>query len=549
LTVVHCPQWPVVTAGCGPDEAVAVVHANRVVARSSVAAAAGVRIGQRRREAQARCPHLRLVPHQPLADGRAFGRVADAVATIVPRLEISRPGLLAFATRGPSRYFGGDLAMAERVGALVTQAVNQFGTPTGHVGVGTADGRFAAGVAARHASRQGTPHVVAPGGSPAFLAPLALRWLQDVGDVDADQVHLLSRLGLRTLGDLAALPQPDVLARFGWQGAAARRMASGTDDRPPGTEDPPAGLTIDHHFESPVQHLDAVVFAGRQLVEQLVGALSAQGRVCTQFAVTAETEYGERCDRLWSLSTGFSAVTMIERIRWQLDGWARAPQTVDADDPDVDAGGPASSGVVHLRLEPTEVRADNGVQLGLWGGRTQADDWARRAATRLAGLVGDDRVVVAEWRGGRQPGDTYRFVPASLSSVFDAGDRQQLVASATSSTSNGPWPGGLPDPSPAIVYAQPRSIQMVDASGATVAVDGRGTISAPPVSLRGLPDDSRSRSSVAIAAWAGPWLLDEHWWDPARHRRVARFQLLTDDGRAFLATIERRRWWLVAEYA
>src|SRR5215211_2555463 len=94
LTVVHCPQWPVVAAGCAVDEAVAVVHANRVVARSVAAAAAGVRIGQRRREAQARCPHLRLVAHEPLVDARAFGRVAEAVAAIVPRLEITRPGVL-----------------------------------------------------------------------------------------------------------------------------------------------------------------------------------------------------------------------------------------------------------------------------------------------------------------------------------------------------------------------------------------------------------------------------------------------------------------------
>jgi protein ImuB len=546
LAVVHCPQWPVVAAGCAPDEAVAVVHANRVVARSLVAAASGVRIGQRRREAQARCPHVRLVAHEPLADARAFARVAEAVATIVPRLEISRPGLLTFAARGPSRYFGGDQAMAQRVTDLVNDTLMHAGQQVagqvagqnaGRVGVGIADGRFAAGVAARHASRHGHPHVVAPGDSPAFLAPLALRWLNDVGDVAPDQVHLLARLGLRSLGDLAALPEPDVLARFGWQGAAARRMASGADDRPAGTEDPPPGLTVDHHFETPVQHLDAVVFAGRHLVEQLVGSLAAQGRVCTQFVATAETEYGERCERIWSLSTGFAVATMVERIRWQLDGWARG-QVDDADN------GPASSGVVHLRLEPTEVRADDGVQLGLWGGRTQADEWARRAATRLAGLVGDDRVVVAEWRGGRQPGDLYRFVPASLSSVFEAGDRTPEPASPGTAI---PWPGRLPAPSPAVVHPHPFPIDVLDVDGGTVVVSGRGVVSAAPVSVRGAPG-APGTSVAYVAAWAGPWLLEERWWDAARHRRLARFQLLMADGRAFLATIEQRQWWLVAEY-
>src|SRR5690606_8637800 len=122
--------------------------------------------------------------------------------------------------------------------------------------------------------------------------------------------------------------------------------------------------------------------------------------------------HGECTERLWSRPTGFSAAAVVERIRWQLDGWAQAG---------ADAGATPTAGVVRLVLEPTEVRADEGTQLGLWGGRTQADEWARRAATRLAGLVGDEQVVVAEWRGGRQPGDLYRWVPASLSSALEAG--------------------------------------------------------------------------------------------------------------------------------
>jgi protein ImuB len=205
--------------------------------------------------------------------------------------------------------------------------------------------------------------------------------------------------------------------------------------------------------------------------------------------------------------------------------------------------------VVHLRLEPTEVRADDGVQLGLWGGRTQADDWARRAATRLAGLVGDERVVVAEWRGGRQPADLYRFVPASLSAVFEAADHNG-AGGLPADTDRVPWPGRLPAPSPAIVYPDPQPVEVVDAEGMAVAVSGRGAISAPPAALCLSSGRSSGRSSGdVIAAWAGPWLLDERWWDAARHRRLARFQLLMADGRAFLATIERRQWWLVAEYA
>nr|MBA3289205.1 DNA polymerase Y family protein [Acidimicrobiia bacterium] len=51
-----------------------------------------------------------------------------------------------------------------------------------------------------------------------------------------------------------------------------------------------------------------------------------------------------------------------------------------------------------------------------------------------------------------------------------------------------------------------------------------------------------------VTAWAGPWPLDERWWDPAQHRRVARLQVVTDDGAAHLVLAEQRRWWLAAAY-
>ncbi|NIR38770.1 MAG: DNA polymerase Y family protein, partial [Actinobacteria bacterium] len=50
-------------------------------------------------------------------EARAFEPVAAALDDVTPRIEITRPGTCAFATRGPSRYFGGDEAVAELVRA------------------------------------------------------------------------------------------------------------------------------------------------------------------------------------------------------------------------------------------------------------------------------------------------------------------------------------------------------------------------------------------------------------------------------------------------
>ncbi len=520
LGVLWCPHWSVAVAGARADEPVVVVHANRVVAHSVAAAADGVALGQRRREAQARCPHVRIEHHDPARDARAFDQVVQAVGAMVPRVEITEPGTLTFMARGPARYFGGETAMAAKVIHAAAVAVGHSLEAVGSLGLGVADGRFAAGIAARRAAAQGMPLVVEAGSGATFLRDLPVQLLAEVAGVSSEFVHLLHRLGLHHLGALAALPATDVSARFGPLGAFAHRVAGGGDDRLPGTHDPPSGMQVQRVFEPPVLHSDALVFVGRQLADELVATLAADGRVCTRLEVVAETEHGERSERLWYRSTGLGAAAMVERVRWQLDAWAQ--------------GGDLTAGVALLRLDPVEVRSDDGVQLGLWGGRTQADDWAVRAVARLVALVGEQQVLVPAVEGGRQPHDTYAWVPAATADLADPSERLAVQAA--------PWPGSLPAPSPSVVHAPGQPIAVFDAAGQPVGVSGRGAVSAAPATVH------LDGSAHDVAGWAGPWPVDERWWDPARARRTARFQVLTRSGRLLLVAVERGQWWLSAEY-
>ena len=77
--VLCCPEWPVVAAGAVPDQPLAVVHANRVIASSPAARFEGVELGLRRREAQGRCPSLVVVAADPARDARAFEPIAIAL--------------------------------------------------------------------------------------------------------------------------------------------------------------------------------------------------------------------------------------------------------------------------------------------------------------------------------------------------------------------------------------------------------------------------------------------------------------------------------------
>jgi protein ImuB len=106
-----------------------------------------------------------------------------------------------------------------------------------------------------------------------------------------------------------------------------------------------------------------------------------------------------------------------------------------------------------------------------------------------------------------------------------------------------PWPGRIPEPAPAIVHPSPPPAEVQDGRGERVAVSGRGLLSGAPSRLR-----VAGGAWVPIAAWAGPWPVDERWWDPRAHRRVARLQVTTDQGTAYLLKLAGGRWWVEATY-
>ena len=531
--VVWCPAWPV-TAGvlageagrgpifdpCGP---LAVVHARRIQACSSVAIREGVRVGQTIRDAQGACPHLVLVPSDPDRDARFFEPVVRAVGELVPLLDVESPGCLLMATRGPSRYVGGDDALADRLTELASRGLVAAREVAG-VGVGIADGRVAAMLAARRSAVLRRPVVVPSAHTASFLAPHPVSALIPTVGADPDVVDLLRRLGLHTFGDLADLTSAQLVDRFGRWGEGIFRVVTGVDDTPPAAVAPPADLSLSRTFDDPIGQLDQAVFAAKSMADHIEASLVDRGLVCTRLVVDAESEHGERSSRAWFHADGLGASAIVDRVRWQLDGW------ISGDDP-------PSAGITSVHITPTDVRRGGAQQRGFWGERTQADDAAARATTRLIGLLGPDAVTVASWRGGRHPHDEFELIPIT---ALGADDRRLVPRPAV----RPPWPGSLPAPAPSIVHREPRPIDVVDHDDRPVVVSGRGLVSASPARVL------VERRSHRVVAWAGPWPFEERWWTPHR-RRAARFQIVVDhDGEpiAYLAWVEDGRWWITGEY-
>ena len=514
-----CPDWPVVALRARDpslcDAAVAVVERGErglvVIAASTEAAAEGVTSGLRRREAEARCPGLAVAEADPQVEARAFEQVARAVETFTPRFVLEEPGRISFPTRGPSRYFGGDTAM----GVRCLDAVGAIGITDARVGV--ADGGFAAMLAAR-AAEPGAAYVVPPGESPGFLAPWPVAVLED--PEQPELADLLVRLGLRTLGAFAALPDGAVLGRFGSAGTRAHRLARGDDKATAPPAPPPPELIETAELDPPAVHVETAAFAAKALAERLMARLGALGLSCTRVTIEAETERGERLTRCWRHEGTLTPAALAARVRWQLEGWLMADGDGDDDGGSVEEL--ATSGLVLLRLVPDEVLPATGRQLGFWGGDPAAADRAGRVLARVQGMLGHPAVVTAVPQGGRTPGERVRWVPWG-DPREPARPLEAVAAPGANAREVPPWPGAIPAPAPARVFDPPSPAELLDAAGEVVTVSGRGDPSALPARLRcsALPDRGGE-----ITAWSGPWAHDARWWDPRARARRAYWQVL-----------------------
>ncbi|MGH2916272.1 MAG: hypothetical protein ACRDMX_14935 [Solirubrobacteraceae bacterium] len=208
---------------------------------SLAAEAFGVHPGMRLGEALARCPRLVLVPPDPAGVADRWERLLVRLESIGAAVEPERPGLACFDARGLVRLHGG-------VEGVLRAAREALRSPAR---IGVAPSRFAA-VGAATRARVRHPEIVggALGGgydpaagsgrdggcdpaagrerARAYLAPLPVSLLR-ARPALAELPEALERLGIRTLGELAALPAAALADRFGRLGLIAHELARGGD--------------------------------------------------------------------------------------------------------------------------------------------------------------------------------------------------------------------------------------------------------------------------------------------------------------------------------
>lgn len=511
--VLWFPDWPVtalllsapVTLDLDPDEPIAITQANLVVACSPAARADGVRRGQRKRDAQAVCPPVRLIAADEHRDSRAFHPLVSMIESLTPGVQIIRPGLCTLRARGPARYYGGE---DEAARVLLSTLAQDGGIHD--VRAGIADGPFTAEQAARSPLARPVA-IIPPGGSADFLAPRPVSVLGDAALAD-----MLARLGVHTLGEFAMLDPSRVRDRLSERGARLQALAAGSDSRPFVPRIPPPELARELILEPPLELADQVAFAVRQTAEDVISSLADASLVCTELRIELQDDRGRFHDRLWLHPTCFDAAAVVDRVRWQLQGaW--------------EADGPAlSGGVASVRIVPATVDDSAHHQPGLFG--PGADARLHHALSRVQGLLGHRGVVLPVVAGGRRLADRQELVPWS-DRIAGVRDRDR------------PWPGHLPAPLPSVVFTDPPAAVVQDDAGRTVTVDVRSAVSAAPYVLGWAGYGPR-----VITSWAGPWPLHERTWDRENGGICHRFQLLTDDGVAWLVLRDDSGWFIEGRY-
>lgn len=469
--------------------------------------------------------------HHSFGDDYAFTefeQLVRKVTSLSPLVEVEDAGVMVLSARGPTRYFGGEHIVARRLHDVCAHEAMPWG-------VGVASSRFAALAAAHLAVSRGTPCIIHESVSQEFINGLPVRALEKVGAISPDTVGLLQRLGLSVCGAVHTIGESALIDRFGSEGRSVWQLVSGGDVRHLAPGSPPSDFERIVEFESPLIAASHVVSAAHDTIHAMVGAISSQGQQCVRLLVECETDHAEMSTRVWGEPRGFDSASVAQRVSYQLDGWLVAHEA----DPDA-----PTSGIVRVRFAPLECREVLVVQPLLWGGNEENTERAVRAATMALAVGTSVRVTVPQWEGGRDIAQVYSQVPLSMVNLANAPDAQQRVGAGRGVARN--WTGSVPRPSPMCVFSEPYAAEVVDEYGEGVAVSGRHELTSTPAFI------TVSGYRYSVERVAGPWPVEERWWDARRRRRHVRMQMLVrtqrNTVRVFLLGLENSVWTVLARY-
>jgi protein ImuB len=339
---------------------------------------------------------------------------------------------------------------------------------------------------ARQAARCGRD--CTSGDEAAFVAPLAL----DALPIDPQTRDRLYLLGIRRLGELAALPHGPFVRRFGPASARWHAFARGIDDAP--LVPRPRRIPIERALfgEGSAASEEALLFALRTLVARIVDDLVALGKRAAELILWLECENGDvREIRIRIAHPTAREGMLFDLIRAHLEGVRLE----------------APAGGLRLRIERME---NGGIPLSLFSAGDPGAEALELALARLEAAFGEGAVLRARVTDGYRPERCVVYERFAASAPRRAGSEGIRGRAAMQLRT----------------FPEPRAIDVVVKGGVP--------------RFAGTPPQ-------AVVDWAGPWRVAEDWWSRNPLRRDD-YDVMLADGTLYRIARRGEGWFLLGLY-
>ncbi len=321
---------------------------------------------------------LTLLRRSEAEERSARMALLEAVGQLTPRAEVqpqtsTSAFVLVLDMTGTRRIFGPVTDMLSRI-ARIADALHLF------VQLAASENLHAAVCLAPSARK--APRIVSAGHEADHLHALPLSMLP----LDAKQGEALALWGLHTFGDLAGIPEEDLVVRLGQPGKRLRLLARGECPHLMVPEEPVFALEEFIGFDAPLEILDSLLFILGPMLDQLIAR--AGSRALSLASVTVKLgleksgdhdESGEQDDCREHERTVRPALPIAQRDILlkliHLDLQAHPPP----------------AGVISLRVH-AEPGARSKVQTGLFSPQMPEATRLDVTLARIASIVGEDRV-------------------------------------------------------------------------------------------------------------------------------------------------------------
>jgi protein ImuB len=351
--------------------------------------------GITRLEAEA-IPGLHLLARSKETEAAARAVLLECAAQFSPRLEsISQKSVSQEAAcacvldiTGTERLFGPPQTLAERLRDALASA-----------GLRTTVAVSANFHTARLKAAATRGITVIPRGQEALaLSKLPLAVL----DLPEDYAETFAIWGIRTLADLAALPESDMVARLGPQAVDWRNMAHGVHSHTFQPIEAEFSLEELCAFETPVEQIDSLLFVGARMIDCLATRASTRALSLASLSVHMQLDGGRAYQR--SIRPAVATIDrkfLLKLLQLEI------------------AAHPPEAAVLSLTLT-AQAGQSSKVQLGLFAPQTPEPSRLDVTIARLKAIAGEDRVGSPVLEDTHRPG-SFRMESFSVSNQTRAG--------------------------------------------------------------------------------------------------------------------------------